>query len=665
VIRLIAQRLEYALHDDDDLTHKPTNKHKPTTANGFCFQLIDMETEQVVNGVNKTIPSDDYLFADEVSSLTWSCYEHAVDGSQCLNHCPVGTFRKLTNFIYMDVFGSLAKSLFVRDASDPSEFFLMFGDVLPQRPTASVGPLRMKFIVVNVIVVYGCGHKDPMYGVWVQDREKNWYQLVHECHPIYSDRWAATTHLIFPLHETTLGSFGRNHVALITNATVYNRCGEMSSLIEIPLNAEATKFFGDSLSSSSSRIDLSTPTSNDRFNLHGIVSMQIGSQKIDISIVVGISQYEMGLGGNEAEKGLWTKLSIGNVWYKLVAPSLPYSPLFQNTIETCIGIEKKLTPYETRSNYFRDSIQSVALARLVDMNGLDANFLIEGRQQPYLLKGYLIPPNKSNINPIPMTCVVDEYVVDLSSHKGKDKTNCRLFMSCAKASKWFQIDLEHFSHEVLANSNINNIPNLNYLQDLLASFQCNDVTDNDVWRRLDNFALFDVKGQFLSPISAFDSKRQIILRGELTNSDRKITTKLRVQMFVHSYSIDYGETIADPHRGLWFQDSSDQRVMWYKALRPRNDYIDSAFPSMNKIDKFLKIHGLLVFKDPTLCSRNPRTLALVYTKSIIDLFHWSDGDFDLSFVFENKAFVKANLQGCFDMKGSKAFFSSIEKLSCE
>jgi hypothetical protein len=218
--------------------------------------------------------------------------------------------------------------------------------------------------------------------------------------------------------------------------------------------------------------------------------------------------------------------------------------------------------------------------------------------------------------------------------------------------------------------------------------------ESQVWRRITDYRVLDCKGNqqtFLtrnndfilqgnllpspsSPVSSPSTAFSPLLSptklsSSSTSSSSSLSTseeigKLRMQIYIRGYSIDFGLSLEDENRGLWIQDNHNN---WFKIIPPpAHGYETFSNNAFNLSNKFLKFHEILFYsKNPAFVryddSENEGLYLCDYT--IQDIYKESKGSFDIDFIWQNRQFVIDNIDNVIHPQKAKAFFTSIRNLT--
>lgn len=616
------------------------------------------------------VPFDSYDYVEEIPDI--DRFDHPISAPQSkstppstlhqrivtVTDTPLKCVRRITNFIYCDVFATATKHMFLRDSDDPSNFYILLGELIPIL-NSGCKTHKIKIIVADITVYYGCGVNDPLRGVWVQDVEGAWYQLVAPCHAQYQKLWDNVSSKLFPRHYSKPSTFGKEYEWTIREVTVYSEhTGKIADLMNLPLPQKVLK------SHEPKRDKDNDGNKTLSLVIQGFVDVVFDQRiKSTVRVVMTLSHYEVCYGGHHqvADRGIWVRIYESPVWYRIINASSTYEKMLTTITEKVFGNSTTPPAYDIKSNYYRDLLRRLTYTSLVDEKGKSVSYLINPEKesnkegQAYFLRGYALPKEDAiDAGPLCVSAYVSEYVVDLGRKKNSDLC---IYLKAPEISVWYRIDPKCFSEVCSASL----APSYSYLSSVVNAYNWPSESNSEVWRRIDNCALVDLKGNFASMLSSCAPNKTSILKGQLVRKSKSPQyPPLNVQLYCEQYSIDYGTHVEDESRGLWLKDENQE---WYKIQSPHPSYSDYAWEALVKTQKFLKIHETLVFDDAQYCPCDDNTGLYKCSMTICELFIESKGSFDLSFVLENKEFICNNLEGGFDKAASKRLFSSINKLT--
>ncbi len=557
------------------------------------------------------------------------------------------------------------KYLFLKDKDELSNFFVLFGELQPiyyEKPNASSQQYpsqNVKIIVIDVALFYGTGPKDPLRGIWVEDLEGSWYQLVAPCHHEYQNIWDNISSKLFPTHYSNKGNYGKDQIWNVNKVSIYNNTtGNYADLLQLPLPPKVLKQLDGKRGDKDDMI-------NDEMTLHGHISIVLDADSsVEVKMIIGLAEYEVCFGGSvsspqaDNDRGIWVRGCDSTIWYKIMDASVPYETHYNSIQERSFGTKQSIGSYDIRSNYYRDILRRLTYTVLLNEHGKSVPYIFHHKDNDgssrFFLRGYAMPKeDAAEMLPICVSAFVGDYVVDLGR---KNNPEPSMYLKSSHFKTWYRIDPKCWSEKCIGT----NAPSIAHLNNIISSYNWPSET-SELWRRIDNFALLDIKGNFGSMLSSCAPNKTSILKGQLLRKSKNAqASSLNVQLYCDQYSIDYGTHVEDENRGLWLKDENEG---WYKVLSPHQQYADYAWEALVKTQKFLKIHETLVFDDSSYCHCDENTGLFKCSMTISELFLESKGSFDLGFVLENKEFICNNLEGGFDKSGSKKLFSSINKLT--
>jgi hypothetical protein len=596
---------------------------------------MTLSTEEQIEKGRKEL--EKYVYLEEVENLL--AYNWPIDEGQRKkarpeddddtsgeddDSSPTEVYRKITNFSICDVFGVRLKSFYINE-TDPSKYFLLVGDLLPENSESNTQATAVKIPVVDIFYNFGVSANSSYLkrdhrlesGFWARDYNSVLYLIVPPAAEAYETIFTSLLHNSLCNFNPVDAHYGRK-IHSLTNFTIINRSNEIVN----PLDDRDgfALIFGKIMSENSAKY---------------------------IKVQVAFTDFEFSYGNEKIEeinKGMLLCDIEKKLWFKLEEPSTDYREIGEE-LNAYLDTKSPLLFKYNKNHKFHFSYRKLSEFRAHDYEGKlvkDGIILNPASQSP---KKWLSLSGTFPDGDLLIRTFVDDYYFDMGQTENQ---NVSLYYRGVDQF-WYKLEYAKGCQMQPFHCILNDY---NFPSD-----------EGQIWRRIREYLLVDTNGKFWPLVKNDFKEGAVMVRGKLVPpAENESLPELKIQGYVERYSIDFGQSLDDENKGLWICDIHDY---WYKIATPADpSYQTMADVGITASKKFLQLYDTLMYSEnPEFLDYDENEQKYFCKYGILEVYEKSNQSFDIRFVFNNKKFVFDNLDTIIDYDQSKKFERSINALT--
>lgn len=162
----------------------------------------------------------------------------------------------------------------------------------------------------------------------------------------------------------------------------------------------------------------------------------------------------------------------------------------------------------------------------------------------------------------------------------------------------------------------------------------------EVWRHITQYALLNNERDNTSLFIGNVPDNYFLAGYILPKPSCDIVDKLKIEVMVDQYAIDFGKTINDSNQGFWMHGINGE---WYKLEDPADSYMDYGKEMENKVEGFLKIYNVLLKYNQDFFVSKEQDDGLTFDTSLEEIFPFSKFKLDALFIKNNSEFILKHL----------------------
>ena len=175
------------------------------------------------------------------------------------------------------------------------------------------------------------------------------------------------------------------------------------------------------------------------------------------------------------------------------------------------------------------------------------------------------------------------------------------------------------------------------------------------WRHVTNYSIIDFSNRLTNLFDKDCLGNSLKLNGLLLPRPGELLDLVPYNVFVKSFSIDFGKTPIDSNRGVWIEGDD---LVWYHLELPSKDYFSIAVQMQKITVGFFNIYDALIFSEFEI-GFNEANLQYVCMRPIQEVYATIGKTLDKNYLIKNYNFVLDHLKSTIDFRKSVVLKESI------